>query len=99
MGNGIKRRGRKAHHGGGGGQVRRVYLFVEGTTSYDKVEKPSDFYESAVSLGPFQRQLTDFQTKSLHETIPDFHNTAKRCETFQKAVAAAVWGRAASVKD
>ena len=63
------------------------------------MEKPSDFYESAVSFGHFQRQLADFPAKSLHETIPDFHNTAKRFETFQKAVAADVCGRAASVKE
>ena len=64
------------------GQYWRIYLFVEGTTSYDQVEKPSDF-----------------PAKSLHETMPDFHNTAKRFETFQKAVAADVCGRAASVKE
>ena len=81
------------------GQYWRIYLFVEGTTSYDQVEKPSDFYESAVSFGHFQRMLADFPAKSLHETIPDFHNTAKRFETFQKAVAADVCGRAASVKE
>lgn len=89
----------KPYHVDGEGQYWRVYLFVEGTTSYDKVEKPSDFYESAVSFGHFQRQLADFPAKSLHETIPDFHNTAKRFETFQKAVAADVCGRAASVKE
>ena len=81
------------------GQYWRIYLFVEGTTSYDQVEKPSDFYESAVSFGHFQRMLADFPAKSLHETIPDFHNTAKRFETFQKAVAADTCGRAASVKE
>ena len=63
------------------GQYWRIYLFVEGTTSYDQVEKPSDFYESAVSFGHFQRMLADFPAKSLHETIPDFHNTRKRLNT------------------
>ena len=81
------------------GEYWRVYLFVEGTTSYDQVEKPDDFYQSAVSFGHFQRLLADYPAKTLHETIPDFHNTVKRFETFKKAVEADVCGRAAGVQE
>ena len=88
----------KPYHVDGEGQYWRVYLFVEGTTSYDKVEKPSDFYESAVSFGHFQRQLADFPAKSLHETIPDFHNTVKRFENFKVAVKRDLKNRADSCK-
>lgn len=89
----------KPYHVDGEGQYWRVYLFVEGTTSYDKVEKPSDFYESAVSFGHFQRQLADFPAKSLHETIPDFHNTPVRFARFEEVVKEDKLGRAKDVQE
>lgn len=81
------------------GEYWRVYLFVEGTSSYDQVEKPEDFYESAVAFGHFQRLLSDYPAKTLHETIPDFHNTVKRFADFQRAVEADVCGRAKDVQE
>lgn len=80
------------------GEYWRVYHFVEGTQSYDRVEKPEDFYESAVAFGVFQRLLSDFPARTLHETIPDFHNTVKRFEDFREAVSADVCKRAEKVK-
>lgn len=53
----------------------RSYIFVTDATSYDKVECPEDFYESAVAFGNFQRLLADFPAETLHETIPSFHDT------------------------
>lgn len=80
------------------GEYWRVYLFVEGTTSYDQVNKPEDFYESAVSFGHFQRLLADYPAKTLHETIPDFHNTVKRFRDFRRAVEEDRCKRAAGVQ-
>lgn len=76
----------------------RVYKFIEDAVSFDKVEKPDDFYQSAVSFGHFQRLLTDFPAETLHETIPDFHNTAVRFDTFKKAVEEDACGRVKNVK-
>lgn len=81
------------------GEYWRVYLFVEGTTSYEQVECPDDFYQSALSFGHFQRMLSDYPAKSLHETIPDFHNTVKRYAAFKRAVEADACGRAAGVQE
>lgn len=75
------------------GEYWRVYLFVEGTTSYDQVEKPEDFYQSAVTFGHFQRMMADYPARTLHETIPNFHNTVKRFADFRRAVEADVCGR------
>ena len=61
------------------------------------MEKPDDFYQSAVAFGNFQRLLADFPAKTLHETIPGFHDTAARLETFRQAVRADVCHRAGSV--
>ena len=80
------------------GEYWRAYHYIEGATSYDQVENQEDFYESAVSFGNFQYLLADYPAETLHETIPDFHNTKKRFETFKKAVEADVCGRAASVQ-
>ncbi|MCR5255221.1 MAG: aminoglycoside phosphotransferase family protein [Acetatifactor sp.] len=75
----------------------RMYLFIEDAVCLEKVEKPEDFYESALAFGNFQRMLSDFDPGILHETIPDFHNTPKRYEDFEKAVALDKLGRAANV--
>lgn len=81
------------------GKYWRSYLFIEDAKGYDKVENVKDFYESAVAFGNFQRLLADYPAKTLHETIKGFHNTKARFDTFKKAVADDVCGRAASVKD
>lgn len=75
----------------------RVYLFVEGTTSYDQVKCPEDFYQSAVAFGHFQCLLSDYPARTLYETIPDFHNTVKRFEKFRRAVEKDEFHRASSV--
>lgn len=64
----------------------RMYNFVEDAKSFDIVESPEDFYESAVAFGNFQSLLADYPAHTLHETIPDFHNTGKRFKTFLEAV-------------
>ncbi len=42
------------------------------------------------AFGHFQKQLSEFDSTQLAETIPDFHNTRKRLETLQYHAAAAV---------
>lgn len=76
----------------------RVYEFVENATGYDQVNSAEDFYQSAVSFGNFQRLLAGFDASKLFETIPNFHNTPVRYETFLKAVEEDVCGRADSVR-
>lgn len=77
----------------------RMYDFVEETNSYDQVERPEDFYQSAYAFGSFQKLLADFDASTLVETIPNFHNTPVRFQTFLDAIKADVCGRAASVKE
>ena len=60
----------------------RVYLFIENAVSYNLVEKPAHFYESAYAFGHFQNLLAHFPAEKLHETIPDFHNSEKRFQRF-----------------
>ena len=71
----------------------RMYRFITGAVSLDAVRKPGDFYESAAAFGNFQALLADYPAETLHETIPDFHNTAKRYAAFRQAVEEDVCGR------
>ncbi len=81
------------------GEYWRAYKFIGDATSYDKVERPEDFYESAVSFGRFQSMLADFDAVKLHEVIEGFHDTKKRFQTFKDAVEQDIMGRAEGVKE
>lgn len=80
------------------GNYWRAYKFIENAVSYDCVEKPEDFYESAVAFGHFQRLLSQYPAKELHETIEGFHDTKMRYENFIKAVKEDKLKRAAQVQ-
>lgn len=60
------------------GDYWRVISFVTDSVSYDKVERPQQFYDSAVAFGKFQYMLRNFPAEELYETIKDFHNTPVR---------------------
>ncbi len=76
----------------------RVYEFIEGARTFDAVESKEDFYQSALAFGKFQAMLADYPADTLHETIPNFHNTAKRYQDFEKAVEEDVCKRADEVQ-
>lgn len=75
----------------------RIYLSIEHTVSLDRAENTEQFYASGFAFGRFQAQLADYPAATLHETIPDFHNTPKRYQAFEKAVEEDVCHRAESV--
>lgn len=80
------------------GEYWRIYDNIENTLCLQSPETPSDFYESGVAFGRFQRQLSDFPIDTLVETIPRFHDTVDRYRIFREAIEADVCGRAASVR-
>lgn len=81
------------------GNAWRVYIFIEDAVTFDAVESKEDFYQSAKAFGHFQAMLAEYPADTLHETIPDFHNTAKRYLDFEKAVEEDMCGRAAEVAE
>lgn len=81
------------------GEYWRTYLFIDGATCYESVQKDDDFYQSAIAFGNFQRLLADYPAHMLHETIPNFHNTTDRFAKFKAALEADVCGRAAAVQE
>ena len=66
------------------GEYWRAYVFIENTVSYDLIDNPEILYEGGLAFGRFQSMLADYPAKTLHETIPGFHDTRERFETFKK---------------
>lgn len=82
----LKTKDNKYYHKTADGRYYRAYVYVDGVTTYDIVEKPEDFYKAAKAFGKFQKQLSDFPAHKLFETIPNFHNTRSRYEDFKRAI-------------
>ena len=69
------------------GEYWRAYVFIENTVSYDLIDNPEILYEGGLAFGRFQSMLADYPAKTLHETIPGFHDTRERFGVhFKKAV-------------
>ncbi len=66
--------------------VWRCYPFHEGTESFPKITSTDLAYRAAAAFGSFQAKLSDLDPSTLHDTIPDFHNTPVY---FSKLIAAA----------
>ncbi len=80
------------------GYCYRAYVFIDGATSYQVVEKSEDFYQAALAFGDFANLLAEFDASKLFVVLPDFHNTVKRFSNLEKAVKEDKCGRANSVK-
>ena len=79
------------------GRVWRLMPFIENTDCYQSAT-PELFEASARTFGRFQRLLNGYPAETLHETIPNFHNTEDRLSKFLAAVAADKLGRAKDVQ-
>ena len=93
----VKAKDGKNYHVDADGEYWRLVVFVTDSLSYDKVEKPEQFYMSAVAFGNFQYLLKDYPADTLHETIVNFHNTPDRFRQLMDAVKADAKGRLAEV--
>ncbi len=71
----------------------RMYNYVEDTFSINVLDNPEDFRNSAISFGNFQNLLVEFPIETLHETIPNFHNTPSRFNDLKVAVEKNISGR------
>ena len=80
------------------GDYWRLIKFVTDSLCFDRVEKPEQFYHSAVAFGHFQNLLSDYPADTLHETIVNFHNTPERLRQLDKAVSDNLAGRVDEVK-
>ena len=67
------------------GEFWRMINYID-ALSFDLCDDPEILQGAGYAFGEFQTALEDFDASLLYETIPDFHNTPKRYETFLKAV-------------
>ena len=79
------------------GDYWRMYDFVGGFC-LDMPETNEDFYQSALAFGHFQSMLADFPAETLHETIPEFHNTIDRYRQFKTSVEVDPCGRVSQAR-
>jgi len=80
------------------GNYWRVLSCVYNAVSIDFADIPH-LRAAGIAFGEFQNYLSDFPAESLYETIPDFHNTAKRYDNLRKAASSDAFGRLSSVKE
>jgi hypothetical protein len=80
------------------GNFWRMFKAVPHSRSVDAVENPQQVYEAAKVFGEFQDQLADLPIR-LHETIPNFHHTRSRFDTFVRTIEEDACNRAADVKE
>ena len=64
----------------------RLYNFVDDTYSINELTNPEDFRNAALTFGNFQKLLADYPIDTLHETIPNFHNTPSRFNDLKIAI-------------
>jgi hypothetical protein len=76
------------------GDCWRAYHFIEGASTFDKIESPAQARIAARAFGEFQRLIADLPLPRLRETIPHFHDTRRRFDALDRAIRADVAGRA-----
>lgn len=79
------------------GNYWRMFRYIGGARTYDRVEDVRHVYAASKAFGDFQKMVATLPGGRLHETIPDFHHTRKRFAAFREALAADGSGRAAGV--
>lgn len=73
----------------------RLYNYIENSSSFESSAENREILRiSGKAFGKFLRQLKDFDAKKLTESIPHFHDTRYRLETFEKCVEENPLGRA-----
>jgi len=68
------------------GDCWRIYDFVEGAETANRVESSGQAFEAAAAFGRFQAMLVDFPDPPLQEVIKDFHNTPVRFQQFEESL-------------
>ncbi|MCG2615466.1 aminoglycoside phosphotransferase family protein [Terrimonas sp. NA20] len=72
-----------------GGEYYRLFPFVTGSHTLNKVTTPMQAFEAASQFGAFTALLSGFDTSQLQITIPYFHDLTFRYRQFAEAVSTA----------
>ena len=76
----------------------RMYDLIDGAVTYDTSDSEEMFFKVGQAFGQFQNRLMDYDAQTLHEAIPNFHNTPKRLMDLKIAIVADKVGRLAEIK-
>jgi Ser/Thr protein kinase RdoA (MazF antagonist) len=68
------------------GGAFRVFPFVPGSHSKEVATSANQAFEAARQFGRFTRLLSGFDARSLHTTIPSFHDLSLRYQQFLQAL-------------
>jgi hypothetical protein len=68
------------------GNFWRLYHYIPGSYSYDRVPGPKFAYEGGRAYGTFQQLTAGLNPGLLHVTIPRFHDITWRMEQFEEAI-------------
>lgn len=90
----VRTRANGSHYQDALGGTWRCYHFIEGARTHDIIRTPQQAYEAARAFGDFQRLLVDLPGGRLRETIPNFHHTRSRFDTFLRSLRLDVHRRA-----
>ena len=88
----------KYYHTDAEGGAWRMYVYVDGTLTYNKAENAEMLRSAGKTFGRFMKLLADYPAETLNETIVNFHNTPSRYRDFLEAVEKDVAGRRAEVE-
>lgn len=77
----------------------RAYIYIKDTKTLQTAQNAGEMYSAGLAFGRFQSMLDDYPAGTLNETIPDFHNTPKRYQTFLTVVAKDSYNRVANASD
>ncbi len=80
------------------GEYWRCYSYIANSETFDTSDNLTVIERVGQAFGRFQNCLDGFDAKSLFISIPDFHNTVKRYQAFEKAVSEDSLGRVKLVK-
>ena len=81
-----------------GSNFWRVMNYVPSAT-YSATKDPVILCNAGKAFGEFQNQLADFDIRLLVETIPGFHDTRRRYESLDEAIARDAVGRVRAVRE
>ncbi len=71
----------------------RLYHFIPNTVTYQNFTEPAVFENCGRTFGGFLADLDGYPVQTLHEVIPEFHNTVQRYHNLEAAVQADAAGR------
>ncbi len=70
------------------GDLWRAFEFIKGGISIEKAKTKKNAFQAGKAYGIFATALKDFPVENLQETIPGFHDSVARWQSFEKILAA-----------